>query len=45
VQLARAFRLHLVLIGDPRLDAAFGVRFERMKVDDGWLLRARLTAA
>jgi len=33
------------LIGDPRLDSAFGVRFERMRVDDGWLLRARLTPA
>ncbi|TAJ32632.1 MAG: ABC transporter ATP-binding protein [Reyranella sp.] len=31
------------LIDDPRLDAAFGVRFERLKVDDGWLLRARRT--
>lgn len=31
------------LVGDPRLDAAFGVRFERLKVDDGWLLRARRT--
>ena len=30
------------LIGDPRLDEVFGVRFERMKVDDGWLLRPRL---
>lgn len=29
------------LIGDPRLDAAFGVRFERLRTDDGWLLRAR----
>lgn len=29
------------LLEDPRLDAAFGVRFERMKTDDGWLLRAR----
>ena len=29
------------LIGDPRLDAAFGVRFERLKLDDGWMLRAR----
>lgn len=28
------------LLDDPRLDAAFGVRFERLKVDDGWLLRA-----
>jgi iron complex transport system ATP-binding protein len=31
------------LIDDPRLDAAFGVRFERLKVEDGWLLRARRT--
>jgi len=29
------------LIGDPCLDAAFGVRFERLRTDDGWLLRAR----
>jgi len=28
------------LLEDPRLDAAFGVRFERLKTDDGWLLRA-----
>ncbi len=28
------------LIDDPRLDAAFGVRFERLKTSDGWLLRA-----
>ncbi len=31
------------LIDDPRLDATFGVRFERLRVDDGWLLRARRT--
>lgn len=29
------------LIGDPRLDAAFGVRFERLRTDDGWLLHTR----
>lgn len=29
------------LLGDPRLDAAFGVRFDRLKTEDGWLLRAR----
>ena len=28
------------LIDDPRLDSAFGVRFERLKTADGWLLRA-----
>jgi ABC-type cobalamin/Fe3+-siderophores transport system ATPase subunit len=32
------------LIDDPRLDGAFGVRFDRMKVENGWLLRARLTS-
>ncbi len=30
------------LLDDPRLDAVFGVRFERLQTDDGWLLRARL---
>ena len=30
------------LLDDPRLDAVFGVRFERLRTDDGWLLRARL---
>lgn len=30
------------LLEDPRLDAAFGVRFDRLQTDDGWLLRARL---
>ena len=28
------------LIDDPRLDAVFGVRFERLKTADGWLLSA-----
>ncbi len=28
------------LVGDPCLDAAFGVRFERIRSDDGWMLRA-----
>ena len=28
------------LIDDARLDSAFGVRFERLKTSDGWLLRA-----
>ena len=28
------------LIDDPRLDATFGVRFERLKTADGVLLRA-----
>lgn len=27
------------LIEDPRLDWAFGIRFERLKLHDGWLLR------
>jgi iron complex transport system ATP-binding protein len=26
------------LIHDPRLDAVFGIRFERLKVDGGWML-------
>ncbi len=30
------------LLDDPRLDTVFGVRFERLQTDDGWLLRARL---
>lgn len=30
------------LLDDLRLDAVFGVRFERLRTDDGWLLRARL---
>ncbi|MBN9514279.1 MAG: ABC transporter ATP-binding protein [Alphaproteobacteria bacterium] len=30
------------LLDDPRLDAVFGVRFERLQTNDGWLLRARL---
>ncbi|MBN9540652.1 MAG: hypothetical protein BGN99_33800 [Alphaproteobacteria bacterium 65-37] len=30
------------LLEDPCLDAAFGVRFDRLQTDDGWLLRARL---
>lgn len=30
------------LLDDPRLDAVFGVRFERLRTNDGWLLRARL---
>jgi len=30
------------LLDDPRLDTVFGVRFERLRTDDGWLLRARL---
>lgn len=30
------------LLDDPQLDAVFGVRFERLQTDDGWLLRARL---
>lgn len=30
------------LLEDPRLDAAFGVTFDRLRIDDGWLLRARL---
>jgi iron complex transport system ATP-binding protein len=28
------------LIDDPRIDAAFSVRFDRLKTPDGWLLRA-----
>ena len=28
------------LVNDPRLDQAFGVRFERLQTSDGWLLRA-----
>jgi iron complex transport system ATP-binding protein len=28
------------LIGDPRIDAAFSVRFDRLQTPDGWLLRA-----
>jgi iron complex transport system ATP-binding protein len=28
------------LINDPRLDAAFGVRFERLKTEEGWSLSA-----
>jgi ABC-type cobalamin/Fe3+-siderophores transport system ATPase subunit len=28
------------LIDDPRIDAAFSVRFDRLKTSDGWLLRA-----
>jgi ABC-type cobalamin/Fe3+-siderophores transport system ATPase subunit len=31
------------LIDDPRLDAAFGVRFERLPTADGWHLRATRT--
>ncbi|MGH8429544.1 MAG: ABC transporter ATP-binding protein [Solimonas sp.] len=29
------------LIADPLLDQVFAVRFQRLKTDDGWLLRAR----
>lgn len=32
------------LIDDPVLDATFGVRFERLKTADGWLLRAARNA-
>ena len=32
------------LIDDPVLDATFGVRFERLKTVDGWLLRAARNA-
>ncbi len=33
------------LIGDPRLDAAFGVRFERIRTAAGWSLQASRAAA
>jgi iron complex transport system ATP-binding protein len=29
------------LVNDPRLDQAFAVRFERLRTEDGWHLRAR----